>query len=160
MGEMTVKGFAEREVESDLVRYKFNFEKSDFAVDAAVKAVSAELERFLEIIEKKTGITPDVFRIEDNSTSKEYRLHSDKEQKYKANRKISAVLPMSAELSDLLMSIIAKYKFNVEVEESYIVSDIGEIYKELLRLAIEDSKDKAEMIASFAGEKVSGINKL
>lgn len=160
MGEMTVKGFAEREVESDLVRYKFNFAKVDYSIDASVKAVSAELERFLEIIEKKTGITPDVFRIEDNSTSKEYGPNSDKEQKYKANRKISAVFPMSAKLSDLLMNIIAEYEFNVEVEERYIVSDIEEICKELLRLAIEDSKNKAEMIASFAGEKVSGINKL
>lgn len=160
MGKMTVKGYAEREVESDLVRYKFNFVKVDYSIDASVKAVSTELERFLEIIEKKIGIAPDVFRIEDNSTSKEYRPNSDKEQKYKANRKISAVLPMSAKLSDLLMNIIAEYEFNVEVEEHYIVSDIEEIYKELLKLAIEDSKNKAEMIVSFAGEKISGINKL
>lgn len=160
MGEMTVKGYAEREVESDLVKCTFKFEKIGYSIDTSVKAVSAELERFLEIIEKETGITPGVFRIEDNSTSKEYRYNSDKEQKYKANRKISAVLPMSAELSDLLMNIIAKYEFNVEVEESYIVSNIEEINKKLLRLAIEDSKDKAEMIASFAGEKVSEINKL
>ncbi|MDE5855063.1 MAG: SIMPL domain-containing protein, partial [Ruminococcus sp.] len=42
----------------------------------------------------------------------------------------------------------------------YGVSDIQEIHKELLKLAIEDSKNKAEMIAAFAGEKMSGIKTL
>lgn len=158
MGEMTVKGYAEREVECDLVKYTFNFEKICYSIDTSVKAVSAELERFLEIIEKKTGITPNVFRIENNSTSKEY--NSDKEKRYKADRKISTVLPMSAKFSDLLMNIIAKYEFNVEVDEDYIVSNIEEINKELLKLAIENSKDKAEMIALFAGEKICGIKTL
>lgn len=158
MGEMTVKGYAEHEVESDLVKYTFNFQKIGYSIDASVKAVSAELERFLEIIEKKTGMTPNVFRIENNSTSKEY--NSNKEQRYKADRKISAVLPMNVKFSDLLMNIIAEYEFNVEVDEDYIVSNIEEINKELLKLAIENSKDKAEMIASFAGEKICGIKTL
>lgn len=158
MGEMTVKGYAEREVECDLVKYVFKFEKIGYSIDNSVKAVSAELERFLEIIENKTGITPNIFKIVDNSTSKAY--HSEKEQKYKAYRKISAVLPMSAEFSDFLMNIIAKHEFNVEVDENYIVSNIEEINKELLKLAIEDSKDKAEMIAVFAGEKICGIKTL
>ncbi|MDE6776074.1 MAG: hypothetical protein K2J37_07270, partial [Ruminococcus sp.] len=39
-------------------------------------------------------------------------------------------------------------------------SNIEEINKELLKLAIEKSKDKAEMIASFAGEKICGIKTL
>ncbi|MDE6774934.1 MAG: SIMPL domain-containing protein, partial [Ruminococcus sp.] len=88
MGEMTVKGYAERKVECDLVKYTFNFEKVGYSIDTSIKAVSAELERFLEIIEKKTGIAPNVFRIENNSTSKEY--HSNKEKRYEADRKISA----------------------------------------------------------------------
>lgn len=158
MGEMTVKGYAEREVESDLVKYTFNFEKIGYSIDTSVKAVSAELERFLEIIEEKTGIIPDVFRIENNSTSKTY--NSEKGQRYKAERRISAVLPMSAELSDLLMNIIVKHEFNVEINEDYIVSNMEEINKELLKLAIENSKDKAEMIALFAEEKICGIKTL
>lgn len=158
MGEMTIKGYAECEVECDLVKYIFNFEKIGYSIDASVKAVSAELERFLEIIEKKTGITPNTFRIENNSTSKKF--NSEKGQRYEAQRKISVILPMSAKLSDLLMNIVAKHEFNVEINENYSISNIVEINQKLLKLAIENSKDKAEMIASFAGEKICGIKTL
>lgn len=159
MGEMNVKGYAKREVECDLVRYKFDFEATGDSIAEAVYTVNRELERFLSIIEKKFKITPDVFRIESNSTSKSYNSSNDKDI-YKANRKISALLPMKSGLSDLFMNVISGYKFNVELSESYVISNIKEIHKELLKLAIEDSKNKAEMIASFAGEKIAGIKTL
>lgn len=159
MGEMNVKGYAKREVECDFVRYKFDFEKTGDSIAEAVEAVNCELERFLSIVDKKLKITPDAFKIEKNSTSKSYNSSKDK-QIYKANRKISALLPMKSGLSDLFMSIISGYKFNVELSEDYTVSDIQEIHNELLKLAIEDSKNKAEMIASFAGEKILGIKTL
>lgn len=159
MGEMTVKGYAKREIKCDLVKYIFNFEATGYSIAESVEAVNDELEHFLSIIEKNIKITPEVFKIENNSTSKSYNSNNDNPP-YKANRKISVLLPMKTGLSDLFMKLISKYEFNVELSENYDVSNIEEIHKELLKSAIEDSKNKAEMLASFAGEKIAGIKTL
>ena len=155
MGEMAIKGYAERRVECDVVEYTLCFKADGITIPEAVKAVNTELEHFLEIMEK-SGVTAGKFELEDNSTSEKY--NSEEEEKpFYSKRKISIRMPLSTQSINNMMQYIAEYKLNVDLSEEYYCSDMAEIHKELLREAVADSRNKAELIASFTGQKIKGI---
>ena len=56
--------------------------------------------------------------------------------------------------------ILKKEDFDSDLSIRYFTSNILDIHKELLREAIEDSKAKAEIIASTMGQKIIGIDKV
>lgn len=155
MGEMTVKGYAERRVKCDIVKYTLGFTADGMTIPEAVEAVNKELEHFLEIMENN-GIKSEMFELEDNNTSKKYSF-DEGEKPYLSERKISIRMPLSTYNINSMMQYIAKYKLNVVLNEEYIYSDLNALHKELLRDAIADSKSKAELIASFTGQKIKGI---
>lgn len=158
MGEMTVKGYAERRVECDIVKYTLEFNAEGMTIPEAVEEVNKELEHFLEIMDNN-GIKSDMFKPEDNNTSKKYSF-DEGEKPYLSERKISIIMPLSTYNINSMMQYIAKYNLNVVLEEEYIYSDLGALHKELLRDAIADSKSKAELIASFTGQKIKGIKRV
>lgn len=155
MGEMTVKGYAERRVECDIVKYTLGFTADGMTIPEAVEAVNKELEHFLEIMENN-GIKSDMFELEDNNTSERYSI-DEGEKPYYSEREISIRMPLSTYNINSMMQYIAKYKLNVVLRETYYYSDLSDLHKELLKEAVEDSKNKAELIASFTGQKIKGI---
>ncbi len=155
MGEMTIKGYAERRVECDIVEYDLEFKADGATIPEAAQAVNNELEHFLEIMEK-SGVTSDMFELEDNSTSEKYRSE-DEEKPYYSGRKVSIRMPLSTQSINSMMQNIAECKLNVALSEIYYCSNMAEIHKELLKEAVTDSRNKAELIASFTGQKIKGI---
>lgn len=154
MGEMAIKGYAERRVECDIVKYTLNFKADGMTIPKAVEAVNAELEHFLEIMENN-GITSDMFELNENNTSEKY--DDEEENPYLSEREISIRMPLSTYNINCIMQYIAEYKLNVVLDEEYYYSDLSALHKELLKDAIADSKSKAELIASFTGQKIKGI---
>lgn len=155
MGEMTIKGYAERRVECDIVEYTLEFKADGMTIPEAAQAVNNELEHFLDIMEK-SGVSADMFELEDNSTSEKY--NSEEEEKpYYSKRKISIRMPLITQSINSMMQYIAEFKLNVGLREVYYCSDMAEIHKELLKEAVADSRNKAELIASFTGQKIKGI---
>lgn len=155
MGEMTIKGYAERRVECDIVEYTLEFKADGMTIPEAVQAVNTELEHFLEIMEK-SGVTADMFELEDNITSEKY--NSEEEEKpYYSKRKISIRMPLGTQSINNMMQHIAEYKLNVVLSEVYYCSNMAEVHQELLKEAVNDSRNKAELIASFTGQKIKGI---
>ena len=75
MGEMTIKGYAERTVDCDVAEYTLKFMGEGVSIPEAAKKSSDELERFLKIMEEN-GIGSEFFELGDNSTSKKYSKSS------------------------------------------------------------------------------------
>lgn len=155
MGEMTVKGYAERRVERDVVEVILKFIGEGTTIPEAVQKSSDELEKFLRIFEEN-GIDSGVFKIIDNSTSKKYRSEN-KKMPYESKRAISIKMPMNSANVDSMMQYISNYQINVEILDTYQYSRKIELHKELLKEAVDDSRAKAEMIASCAGQRIKGI---
>lgn len=155
MGEMTVKGYAERKVECDTVKYTLGFNADGLTIPDAVKKVNAELEHFLEIMEKN-GITADRFEIVDNKSAEKYG-HNEEKMPYYSKRIVSITMPLIAKNVNSMMQYISDYKLNVVSDEEYFYSKIKELHEELLKEAVADSRKKAELIASFTGQKIKGI---
>lgn len=160
MAELTVKGVATKEVVCDLVQYSFSFEKDGKSIAEAVKQLDEELEKFLTVFQNE-GIEPSMFTMGSTSSDKKYRYDSDEDENpYEAKRSIYLSMKLEAATTNAILQIIADEFVDVEFRESHSVSNVEGIHKELLHLAMEDSKRKAEMIAECAGKKVLGIVKV
>ncbi|MCI5752219.1 MAG: SIMPL domain-containing protein [Oscillospiraceae bacterium] len=158
MGEMNVKGYAEKKIECDIVEYTLSFHAEGRTAAAALGAVNNELERFLTLIEEK-GIQPDLFRIEENSTKKRY-YSDNNDRPFEAVRKVSLTLRLDSAAVNWLLHFLSENGFKAESEEEYICSILNEQHKELLQLAVGDSKEKAELLANSLGKKLLGIKQL
>ncbi|MGN1416242.1 MAG: SIMPL domain-containing protein [Oscillospiraceae bacterium] len=158
MGEMNVKGYAEKKIECDIIEYSLSFHAQGRTEAAALGAVNDELERFLTLIEEK-GVKPDMFRIEENHTNRKY--YSDKDTfPFEAVRKVSLTLPLDSAAVNWILHFLSDNGFKAETQESYICSTLNELHKELLKLAVRDSKEKAELLAQTLGKKLLGIKQL
>lgn len=155
MAEMTVRGNAKRTVKCDSVKYLFKFCADGNTASQATENVSHELEAFLKLM-KEHDISPDLFRLAGNDTVKNYR-NSENDPLYSAFRSVELTLTLDSANCDGFVALISANDFHVEYHEEYFCSTIGEIHKELLSEAVNDSREKAEMIAACAGKKLLGI---
>ena len=65
MAELTVKGFASKELKCDMVEYTFTFSKDGDSIAEAIANTNSELERFLTLMEEH-GVKAKVFKIAKN----------------------------------------------------------------------------------------------
>lgn len=158
MAELTVKGFASKELKCDMVEYTFTFSKDGDSIAEAIANTNSELERFLTLMEEH-GVKAKVFKMRDASSRSKYRA-SEEAHPYEAKRTIQLSLPLDAAVTNSILQLIADEELDVEYSEMHSASLAEETRKELLKLAMEDSKSKAEMIAGCAGKKVLGIVKV
>ncbi|MGN0697049.1 MAG: SIMPL domain-containing protein [Oscillospiraceae bacterium] len=158
MGEMNVKGYAEKKIECDIVEYTLSFHAEGRSSAAALGAVNDELERFMTLIGEK-GIQPDLFRIEENHTKKRYCSDNDP-LKFEAVRKVSLTLPLDPAAVNEMLHFLSENGFKAESQESYICSTLNEQHKELMQLAVRDSKEKAELLAQSLGKSVLSMKLL
>ena len=58
------------------------------------------------------------------------------------------------------MSLVKDYKYDVDINTSYRLSNTLEIHNSLIKAAIADSRDKAYFIAEAMDQKISGIDSI
>lgn len=158
MAELTVKGFASKELKCDMVEYTFTFSKDGDSIAEAIANANNELERFLSLMEEH-GVKAKSFKMGTVSSRAKYHA-SEEKHPYEAKRTIYLSLPLDAAATNSILQLIADEVLEVEYSETHSASFVEETRKELLKLAMEDSKSKAEMIAACAGKKVLGIVKV
>lgn len=158
MAELTVKGFASKELKCDIVEYTFTISKDGDSIAEALGDANKELERFLALMEEH-GVKAKLFKMGTVTSRSKYRA-SEETYPYEAKRTIYLSLPLDAAVTNSILQLIADEALGVEYSEIHSASYAEETRKELLKLAMEDSKSKAEMIAACAGKKVLGIVKV
>lgn len=153
MGEIEVKGFAERKVPYDVISLYITFcDKSMDAANASQK-VLLECEKFLDILEKD-GININNIKIVEDSVN---RNGFSDEIQYDAIRKIKMEFGFDMEIVNHIRQILMIEKMHIEIYTEYEVSNLSEIHKELMKMAMIDSKNKAETLAEVLGQRVVGI---
>ena len=58
------------------------------------------------------------------------------------------------EFANYIRELVVDKKYDVEISTENKLSNIEEVRKELLKLAIEDSKEKAGYVAELMGQKI------
>ena len=153
MGKLTIEGKASKEYAYDLMNISVEFWATEGSAAAALKRVTDQSEEFLAILEK-AGIPPESVRIGTDSTTK----HSyDSRFQIEAKRELTLRVAFDMDVANFIRDTVQKNALDAEVDVAYQFSDLEAIHKELIRLALEDSRQKAEYVAGAIGQKVTGI---
>ena len=156
MGKLMIEGKASREYPYDLMKISLKFWAKEGSTTAALKKVTQQSEEFLEIMDS-AGVKIEEFRIGEDSVENE--KYSDKFS-VKGERELSICIPFNMDFLSFLRETIQKNAYDAEIRTTYKFSDIEKIRKELIQLALQDSKEKAECIVQAMGQKVLGIKNI
>ncbi len=154
MGKLTIEGKAEKEYDYDLMEITVRFQVHEKSSAYAIMKVTMQCEECLSILNEQ-GISMDNIRIGEDSVEQEYR--NDK-LNVTATREISMRLPFDTGFSNYFMELIREKEYEVDLDINPRLSKNKEINDELLKLAIEDSKNKATFIANAMNQKITGID--
>ena len=77
-----------------------------------------------------------------------------------ANKKIMISAPFHMAFINFIKNVIKDNQMDADFSTRFSFSDVDSLHKKLLREAIEDSKSKAEIIASAMGQKIIGIEEV
>ena len=153
MGKLTIEGKASKEYAYDLMNISVEFWATEGSAAAALKRVTEQSEEFLTILEK-AGIAPESVHIGKDSTTK--RSYDSRFQ-IEAKRELTLRVAFNMDFANFIRDTVQKNALDAEVDVTYKFSDLEAIHKELLQLALEDSRQKAEYVAAAMGQKVTGI---
>lgn len=154
MGKLSIVGKATHEYPYDTVEVTVSFEVHENSTSAALEKVLNQCEDFLAEM-NKDGVSMDSIRIGDDSVSQNY---SDKKFNVRAKRKIKMRVPFNMEFKNHIMTLIQDKDYDVDINTDYSISNITEIHNNLIKEAIEDSRQKAIFIAESMGQKLIGVD--
>lgn len=151
MSKLNVTGSAKMEFPVDIFNVSITIHSSANSSGETVASGKKKVEQFLGIMKEKLGIEPECFKLEDDSVREEYGNNKS----YSYTKKIS--IEINADLSALSkMTSLLEELSNVEYNISFELSDETEKEKQVIEAAIQDSKTKAEVIASSLGQTIQG----
>lgn len=153
MGKLTIEGRASKEYAYDRMEISVTFWATEGATATALKRVTEQSEEFLGILDK-AGIPPEEVRIGDDSTEK--RTYDSRFQ-VEAERELTLCVPFNMDTLNFVRDTVQKNALDAKIDTNYKFSDPDALHAELIRLALEDSKEKANAIAETMGQKVVGI---
>ena len=154
MGKLKIQGNASKEYEYDIMEITVRFQAHESSSSDAVEKVTGQCEECLAVLSEH-GISLSDIRIGEDSVEQEYYAH---ELDVCATRSITLKLPFDVSYSNYFMELIREKGYAVDVNIAPGLSNKSEIRNELLKLAIEDSKNKAAFIAGAMEQKVTGID--
>ena len=158
MGKIKVNGNAEKLYDPDrFVLYLEIRERGDSAAEAtgcmreAVEDLLAELE--------KIGITAEYIRMEEDAVEERSRSYSGSEEIYwyVSRRRLSIRTKPDMEIVNAVRRIIADEESDITMDLEYMVSNMEDLKKQLLKEAVADAKSKAQLIAEAMDLKLVGI---
>lgn len=154
MGTIKVKGYVEKEVAADLAEYVISFRGRDIKTSVSVNDARRQSEIFLKEM-KDAGFDISQMHLDDDNID-DYR-YDDRSTK-STNRKKSFKVKFDPKISNLILSIIERNNLNVSIQTRFDISDKKSLHEELLKEAVKESKNRAELIASVNGQTVKYID--
>ncbi|MBQ1516653.1 MAG: SIMPL domain-containing protein, partial [Clostridia bacterium] len=156
MGKLSVPGKACKEIACDIMHIKICFKSIGDSTSKLLEKSMSQCDLFLEILEQK-GIN--INTIHFSRTEISHDVYADNSE-ITADREIELRLPFDMNTLNCITEIIKEKDFTVELDVSFVYSNIIELHDQLIKEAVLDSKKKAEMIAEAMEQKVIGINTL
>lgn len=151
MGTMKVRGEATYDFAVDQFTISFKIKASLQSSGEAIETGKKRTELFLHTMQEELGLFPDDFTMGDFSVRNGY---SSSKYTYEKLIKLKIVANLKiVEKIAVLMETMSDIEYDVEFE----ISDEPEKEQIVLQSAINDSKNKAEMIATSLGKKIIGI---
>ncbi len=156
MAEITVRGYAKRSVESDRVRYYLDFEETAGTLPEALKGVEGKVESFLEGM-KELGIDVSLIQLDRDQSGKVWRNDGELRS---FTRSLRFLAPSSAMFLNRVNGLLQERGIDLTYRTEPVYSGEKELKSRLLKEAVQDSRKKAELIASIYDQTITGIGKV
>ena len=153
MGVFEIHGNAKRTVNYDVAVIGIDFVATEKTSFAASSKVMEYCEDFLGELEK-IGIEPSCFTMKEDSVESDDYSDDDRVE---ATRSIQVKIPFKMETINTIRDILDTEKYDFNFDLSYELTNEDEIRDELLKEALLDSKQKAQLLAESLGMEVKGI---
>lgn len=155
MGMLKVRGTAEMAFTVDILIIKITVYSTASSSGEVIQSGKKKTEKFLRLMKEKLDIEPNDFELETDSVSSSY--NSDKGYSYKKN--LSLVVNADLSLLSKITSLLEDMS-DVTYDVDFCLSDKASKEKQVIEAAINNSREKAEMIASSLGQKVLGVDEV
>ena len=157
MGNIEVKGTAQRTVPYDLMKISIKFSvKEETSAEASKKAMQS-CEDILKVL-KKAGMDISKLSLGADSVTVDYRPVGDTViETYRAEREINFITDFNMKLLNDIRNIINGMETGVIFNTEYMLSNEDDIKKELFVEALKNAKVQAELLSDAIGQKVVGL---
>lgn len=150
MGTIKIKGYATKEVNADIIEINISFTAKNAKIAIALEEAKKQSELFLKEI-SLLGIDVKEFHLgKDKSNEDGYGENKPKI----ATRTLTLCCKFNPKIINAIISVITKNNLEASIDTNYHCSNQQEIQKELLQEAIQNSRTKAETLASANGQMV------
>lgn len=154
MGKLTIEGEASKEYAYDVMEISVTFRATKDSSAAALERVMKQSEKFLELLEQ-AGVSIENIRIAEDSVKD---ITFDEKIRVEARRALKICTPFNMDFANYVREIVQKSDLDADVSTQYKFSNPEKIQDELIKLALEDSKEKATYIAGIMGQTIVGID--
>ena len=163
MRTITVKGIGAVSVKPDLIVLRLSLETAEYEYDAAMKAAAEKIDflnKALEAagFEKKSAKTAD-FRVRADYD----RLNDGKGNYtsvfmgYKCRHELKIEFDFDTKRLAKALSEISKCIAKPEISIDFTVKDSSAVSGELLKAAVKNAREKAEILCAASGAKLGGL---
>ncbi|SFB92955.1 SIMPL domain-containing protein [Ruminococcus albus] len=151
MSTMKVRGEAKYDFAVDQFTITFKIKAALQSSGEAIESGKKRTEQFLQTMNDELNLKPNDFIIGDFSVKQGYSA-----SKYTYEKNIMLKICSNLKAVEKI-AILMESMSDIEYEVAFEISDEPEKEQIVLQSAINDSKSKAEMIASSLGKKIIGI---
>lgn len=152
MGNLVTKGKAIKEYEAEKMTVTITFQKEGDEAGYILSSVQQQCEDFLKELDN-INIPPEKIELIDGGLDKHYNS-----EKPRAERRIVIETGIDIKLCTYLFSLIKKCGNEIKYSISFDVNNKEELSNQLIKLAVEDSRRQADIIAESLGRTIIGVN--
>lgn len=156
MSTFEIEGKAKKEVICDIANIRIRFRSRGTNAYDVSKKVMDECDAFLEEMQNRGMKLSDIHY--DGDEVEESRFH-DNDSLY-ADRVVKMCIPFDLKVINAIQSVLHDGKFEFYLDVSGDVSNRQELYTELTKEALRNSKHAAEELAGVLGIKVKGVESI
>ncbi len=157
MGKMIISGSAERKIICDMINISLTFRAMESTTASAAVAAKQHCEEFLTKMQEN-GI--DLSKIKFSQEEIDSSYSNREEQIFEAFRTIEFTMQYDMPFLNQLNDWISEVSYPVAMNARFYFSHPEKIQKELLREAVEDARQKAEMLAEMMHQKVIDLEEV
>lgn len=155
MGKLNIIGTAEKKISCNAMYLFLTFSAYEATASRASEKAMQNCDSFLKMLQENQIVISEI-SLEETKTEKSY----SKKEEYYSVRKIRFSSELDIALLNQFELWIQKVPFNVALSTEFYISNMAEVRKELLREAVEDSRQKAEMLAEAMNQKITGFEEV
>ena len=155
MGKIKIVGEAVRKIKCNAMRVELTFFQEQDELNNAIKKMMEEVEIFIKVLNKKGIETNQLHLSEDDINYDE-----DENELFMVTRSIVLYFSFDMSLCDFILNVIEKKQLNVRMDIQYYHTDEKKMKQELMKEALLDAKEKAELLAQTLNQRIIGVESM